>query len=272
MSYHYTPESGEAHFRNNVLIENTLKLAPSSAIESVVLDGRFTASNTYTDSQVASEAAARSTSITNLSNTVTGVSTTVSNNRNDFDSYVTETDQKLADELNNRAAGDHANSEALAAHVLVYNAGKAELEASIAQEVSDRQAAVSTESTARQNADTGLQSDISANTTLIGTEKASLKNELLYGAGKTEADADDNKIHKMHERLESVESQIDAFSPTTIEEKVAELITNHDTEAANLNSAVALLNEYFIIDAVNNSVSIKPGTAFNVTGTFNQSE
>ena len=34
-------------------------------------------------------------------------------------------------------------------------------------------------------------------------------------------------------------------------------------------ASVNLLNEYFVIDVANNTVSIKDGTTLNVSGTFN---
>ncbi len=273
MSYQYTPESGEAHFRDNVLLEGILKLSNTSTIVSTVLDGRFTASNSYADGIVATEATARTNADTSLNTAITAVSTTVSANKTEYDAYVVSSTSALAGEVADREAGDLSNATNLTTHITTYNSDKATLESAIATEVSDRQTAVSAEATARTTAHTNLSSNISANTTLIGTEKASLKNEILYGAGNTSAtpvaSQDSGSLNRIDLRLTDVESQIDAFSPDSIEQKVSELITNHDTQTANLNTAVALLNEYFVIDVATNSVSIKAGVTFNVPGTFN---
>lgn len=276
----FTPTSNDAKFINNVLVEKSLKIADGEAIFSTWLDSRFTAEALVASNAVSQEATDRASADTTLQSNINSLSSTVNTNKGEFDAYVLSNNTALGDEIADRQEGDNIVQGNLDDHINnTYGPYIVAAEAALNQETADRQAAITTESNARQTADTNLQAGVDANTQLVATEKSNLKNELLYGAGNDEntdnASKDPDKLDRVAARLADVEGQIDAFSPDSIETKVQELITNHDAAAAAAVSRLDKLEEYFSIDEsdpTNVVITIKSGAKLVVLGELEQGE
>lgn len=274
------PTDFDAKFVNNVLIEKQLKIADGESILSTWLDSRFSAEALVASNATSQEATDRANADTTLQSNINSVSSTVNTNKGEFDAYVLSNNQALADEIADRAEGDNIVQGNLDDHINnTYGPYIVAAEAALNQETADRQAADTAEASARATADTNLQAGVDANTQLVATEKLNLKNELLYGAGNDEntddASKDQDKLDRVAARLSSVEGQIDAFSPDSIETKVQELITNHDAAAAAAVSRLDKLEEYFSIDETdptNVVITIKSGAKLVVLGEFEQGE
>lgn len=277
----FTDTSGQdAKFVHNVLIEKQLKIADGQSILSTWLDARFNAEALVASNAVNDEATARTNADTTLQNNINTATSTINTNKAEFDSFVTSSTSALSDEADARVARDDEIDAALVQfRDTDFPAYQTAAEAALNQEISDRQASITNESAARQTADTNLQAGVDANTQLVATEKSNLKNEILYGAGNDENTdntlKDQDKLDRVAARLASVEGQIDAFSPKSIETRVQELITTHDSAAAAAVSRLDKLEEYFTIDETdptNPVITIKAGAKVVVLGEFEQGE
>lgn len=273
---HFTPQTGEAHFRSNVLVETTLKLAPTSVIESAVLDGRFTNMSASLQSLINDEETARIQGDTQLQDNINSLTSVVSSNKTLFDDFVVDSNNAMSDEIANRIAGDNAVQSNLDSHITSYDAYVVSATQALSDEAQARSDGDSAEATARANADDALDGKIVANTQLVATEKQALENQLMYGAGNDENTPDDQKdpnaIYMLGSRLQSAEGKIDAFDPVNLDDRVQQLITQHDSDNVAQNSRISKLEEYLEIDESGSYpvVRIKNGVQFEVSGNFIQ--
>ena len=274
MSEFSNSTDSDARFLNNVTIDKQLKLQADNAIISSWLDSRFAAAASVAQNAVDAEASARASQDVTLQDNINAVSSTVNTNKAEFDAYVASNDQALAHEASARVTRDDEIAGDLTDFIdVTFHAYQTNATAALNAETAARQLADTNEATARANADNALQVSVDANNALIASEKADLRNELLYGGDQS--NPADDKLHRVAERLAVVEAATDAFNPTAIDDRVASLITQHDSDNANQNSRISKLEEYFDIDESDPSnvvITIKSGAKLKVLGDFEQGE
>lgn len=167
-----------------------------------------------TDAKIANEATARQEADNTL--------------QSNIDSEVTartNADSTLQTNIDNEAATRLANDNTLQVNIdneaSARSSADTTLQSNIDTEISDRKAAVSAEETARENADTGLQTQVTANKTAIDTLNGT-------GAGsvaKTVAD-------KIAEVVADAPEDFDTLK------EISDWISSHENDASAMNTAI----------------------------------